>query len=156
MNDQYCSSCGRQPVRETCCWGLGLHDRAEPCALVPALPWDHWNAEEQFLITLLMTEFGGAAEEWELLCRLPWPRYRLDNCVIDFETRPDGAALEAPCFREPDDRDRGRRYFVSDLARQAYERHRREIEAQMAWARGFPFGRARAPEAGIAVKPAVD
>jgi hypothetical protein len=125
---------------------LGAGDRAQPCPLLPARRWEEWNGEQQFLILFLMEEFGGAAEEWELLRRLPWTRYRLEEYVIDFEERPERAGIEFPCFREPDDRDRGRRYFLTDLARASYAAHLRDEEAREAHRKGFPFGRYPVPE----------
>jgi hypothetical protein len=98
----------------------------------------------------LMEEFGGAAGERELLrprgpaprcAPPPWTRYRLEEYVVDFEERPERAGWEFACFREPDDRDRGRRYFLTDLARASYAAHRREEEAREAFRKGFPCGR---------------
>lgn len=119
MKDRFCPSCGRQPAEDLCCWSIRV-DRPQPCPLVSPPPWEQWDDDAQFLIRLLMEEFGGAAEEWELLRRLPWPRYRLDQQVIDFDERLDDTALAFPCLRETDDRDRGRRYFLTDLARASF------------------------------------
>jgi hypothetical protein len=139
---RFCANCGRQPLRETCCWVLGPEGgHARPCPLLPPLRWEQWNPDEQFLIQVLMREFNGAAEEWELLRRLPWSRWRLEEHVMEFEERPDDAARAFPCFREVDDRDRGRRYYLSDLARHSYETHLREQREAAAFRAGFPFGR---------------
>jgi hypothetical protein len=147
MKDHFCSNCGRQPARETCCWSQGPDgSHAAPCRLIPPPRWEEWDEDERFLIELMMEAFGGAAEEWELLRRLPWPRWRLEEQVIDFEDRTDGAAASYPCFREPDEKDRGHRYFLSDLARASFTVHQREEEAAAAFARGFPFGRYRGPD----------
>jgi hypothetical protein len=73
---------------------------------------------------------NSAAEEWELLCRLPWTRGRLGNYVFDAERHGPETALHYPCMREADALGRGTRYLVTDLAREAYVTHRREF---MAW-----------------------
>ena len=147
MSGRFCSSCGRRPDRETCCWSVESGECARPCPLVPARRWEEWSEEQQFLITLLMAGFGGAAEEWQLLCRLPWPQYRLEGHVVDFDDREDESAVHLACFREPDDRDRGRRYFLTDLARASYEANQEAVREAASFARGYPFGRYRGADA---------
>jgi hypothetical protein len=123
MRDRYCAGCGRKPVGRDCCWFVEERPgaEAEPGQLVPAKPWEQWNADHRFLTTLLVERFGGAAEEWELLCRLPWASSRLANCVFDAASHGPEAALHYPCLRETDLHGRGVRYLASDLARDSYE-----------------------------------
>ena len=132
---------------------------ALPAGPGPALGWEEWSEEQQFLITLLMAGFGGAAEEWQLLCRLPWPQYRLEAHVVDFDDREDESAVHLACFREPDDRDRGRRYFLTDGARASYEANQEAVREAASFARGYPLGRYRGADApgreetGVALAP---
>jgi hypothetical protein len=132
VRELFCAACGTKPPGRDCCWFVDETPGAEPGPgeLVPAKPWREWSAEARFLVGLLMERFNGAAEEWELLCRLPWTRGRLSNYVFDAERHGPETALHYPCMREADALGRGTRYLVTDLAREAYDTHRREF---MAW-----------------------
>ncbi len=124
MEERYCPHCGSRPEGPTCCWFLdGEDEEPQPHPLVPGKPWAEWSAAHRFLAALLMERFGGAAEEWELLCRLPWPRRRLaDGAAEPWGYWPEPALL-FPCLREKDTR--GTRYYVTDMVRDAYAGHRR-------------------------------
>jgi hypothetical protein len=127
--DRFCAACGTKPPGQDCCWFAEETAGAEPepGALVPLKPWSEWSPEARFLVTVLMELFHGAAEEWELLCRLPWTLGRMSNYTFDAERHGPEAALFYPVMREKDALGRGTRYLVTDLARAGYEAHRREF-----------------------------
>jgi hypothetical protein len=136
MRDRYCASCGRTLLGRDCCWVVEDGQEPRPGRLIPPKRWEEWDSEARFLVTVLMGRFGGAAEEWELLCRLPWDRWRLASQVFDADNHEPEAAELLPCARETDERGRGTRYFVTDLARASYEAHRLETDGLDAAATG--------------------
>src|SRR6266508_14860 len=100
MEERFCANCGSRPESGSCCWYVdGETEALKPHPSIGAKAWEAWNADQRFLIALLMEQFGGAAEEWELLRRLPWTCSRLSNCTCD----PWGAwavpAGQYPCMR---------------------------------------------------------
>jgi hypothetical protein len=143
VNHDYCSNCGSQTEKLTCCWYQeGEADHLHPHPLIPGPSWEAWTADHRFLIALMMERFGGAAEERELLARLPWPVWRLVSCTYDPWGTWELSPLDHPCIRER----HGAlvRYFLTDMARHAYERYQREEQAAAAGFRpGFPFGSSR-------------
>ena len=63
-------------------------------------------------------------EEWELLCRLPWPEWRFARCVCEPWGEWLVSATDHPCVRDP--HGFRTRYYLCDLARDAYTALRRE------------------------------
>ena len=120
MHHRYCPVCGSRTEKESCCWFLGdeEEDDPRPYTLVPAKPWGEWSEEHRFLIALMMEQFGGAAEEWELLCRLPWPEWRFTRSVCEPWGERLVSATDHPCIRET--HGFRTRYYLCDLARDAY------------------------------------
>lgn len=121
MDEQYCAHCGSRPAGPTCCWYVDEKEEPHPHPLVAGRSWTAWTERQRFLITLLMERFGGAAEEWELLCRLPWPERWLLDCAAEPWAGWREPALRFPCLKEKDAR--GTRYFLTDMARDAYQAH---------------------------------
>jgi hypothetical protein len=153
--DRFCAACRTKPPGRDCCWFV--EDTAgaepEPGELVPVKPWREWSAEARFLVTTLLELFHGAAEEWELLCRLPWTRGRLSNYVFDAERHGPEAALHYPVMREKDALGRGTRYMVTDLARASYEAHRREFMTWLLQERALDGDEAAPAGAGAGLTP---
>jgi len=125
MHPCYCPVCGDRAEEKTCCWYVDDDDDPHPHLLIPPKPWVEWSADHRFLITLMMERFGGAAEEWELLCRLPWPEWRFESCVCEPWGRWIVSVSDHPCIR--DKKEHRTRYFLCELARDAYTAHQREV-----------------------------
>jgi hypothetical protein len=124
IEERYCAHCGSRPEGSTCCWYVdGEETEPQPHRLVPGKAWAEWSGRQRSLILLLMERFGGAAEEWELLCRLPWPQRWLLDCAGEAWSHWPEPGLMFPCLREKEAR--GIRYYLTDMARDAYTAHRR-------------------------------